>query len=462
MDITTSTPPTALSVYRRALYACFTRARDALFDLCDALATDPAARSFVELSQAPCFQRRWPSIYEALEDGQIERTALRALFQATAPRPAAGARTVLALDSSPIVRAYARTVPDRTLVHVPAAGQVLPPHVAPVRPGWAFSTLVVVPPTPSSWTHILDTQRIPSDQTALTVGAAQLAAVVPTCTQEQEQEAAGTGQGARPLLLADGSYGTAGWVEATADLALDQLVRAASTRVLYRAAPPPTGKAGAPRKDGDRFKGSDPSTHGVPDAQWTGPDARGQEVTVRCWGGLHRKECRAVPLTAVCLTRPTASGAKGDLRETWFWWLGGRPLPPLAEVACLYPRRFSIEHGYRFDKQDLLWTAPRLRTPEQMERWTDVVAAVHNEIGLARVQAQAHRLPWEDPRRPLSPRQVRRVLARIIAQEGTPAAPPRPRGKAPGRAHGAAVRRAPRHPVIRKGPARRPTRPRAA
>jgi len=39
-------------------------------------------------------------------------------------------------------------------------------------------------------------------------------------------------------------------VAATADLALDQLVRAAATRVLYRAAPEPTGKAGRPRKDG--------------------------------------------------------------------------------------------------------------------------------------------------------------------------------------------------------------------
>jgi hypothetical protein len=462
MDTTTSTPRTALSAYRRALYACFTRARDALFDLCDALATDPGARSFVALSQAPCFQRQWPSVYEALEDGRIERSALRALFQDTAPRPAAGTRQVLALDSSPIARPYARTAPDRTLVHVPAAGHVLPPHTVPVRPGWAFSTLVVVPPAPSSWTHILDNQRIPSDQTALTVGAAQLAALVPTCTQEEEQEADGAEPGVRPLLLADGSYGTAGWVEATADLALDQLVRAASTRVLYRAAPPPTGKAGAPRKDGDRFKGSDPATHGEPDAAWTGLDAHGQEVTVRCWGGLHRKECRHIPITAVCLTRPAATNAKGDLRETWFWWLGGRPLPPLADLARLYPRRFSIEHGYRFDKQDLLWTAPHVRTPAQMERWTDVVAAVHNEIGLARAQAQAQRLPWENPRRPLSPRQVRRVLARIIALEGTPAAPPRPRGKSPGRAGGAVVRRAPRHPVIRKGPARAPKQRRAA
>jgi len=345
---------------------------------------------------------------------------------------------------------------------VPAAGQVLPPHVAPVRPGWAFSTLVVVPPAPSSWTHMLDNERIPSDQTALTVGAAHLAALVPTRTEEAAWEKDGPEPGARPLLLADGAYGAAGWVAATADLALAQLLRAASTRVLYRAAPPPTGKAGAPRKDGDRFKGSDPATHGEPDAQWTGPDAQGQEVTVRCWGGLHRKECRAVPLTAVCLTRPAASGAKGDVRETWFWWLGGRPLPPLDDLARLYPRRFSIEHGYRFDKQDLLWTAPHVRTPEQMERWTDVVAAVHNEIGLARARAQAHRLPCEDPRRPLSPRPVRRVLARIIAQERTPAASPRPRGQSPGRACGAVVRRPPRHPVIRKGSARRPTRPRAA
>jgi len=351
-------------------------------------------------------------------------------------------------------------------VHVPAAGQVLPPRTAPLRPGWAFSTLVVLPPEPSSWTHLLGNARIPSDQTALTVGAAQLAAFVPPRKAQADTEAE-TGAGAAenedwPLLLADGSYGTAGWVAATAHLCLDQFVRAASTRVLYRAAPPPTGKAGRPREGGARFKGSDPATHGEPDAAWTGPDARGREVTIRCWGGLHRKECRTVPLTAVCLTRPAATDTKGDRRATWFWWLGGRALPPLAELARLYPRRFSIEHGYRFDKQDLLWTAPHVRTPEQMERWTDVVAIVHHEIGLAREQAQAQRLPWEDATRPLSPRQVRRVLARIIAPQGTPAPPPRPRGKSPGRARGTVVRPAPRHPVIRKGPARPPTRPRAA
>jgi len=401
---------TRLGAFRQALYGCFTRARDALFEVCDALATDPSARSFVELAQAPCFRRRWPSVYEALEDGRIERPALRRLFVASAPPPPPGARLVLALDSSPIPRPYARTVADRTLVHVPAAGQVLPPHTAPVRPGWAFSTLVVVPETPSSWTHILDNQRIASEQTATTVGAVQLAAVVPLLS-------------ARPICLLDGGYGHARWVQATAAVRCDQLVRAATTRVLFRPAPPRTGKRGAPRKDGARFTGSDPATHGPPDAAWTGTDRHGQAVTVRCWGGLHLKRCRAVPITVVCITRAGAAGTKRDPRDTWFWWLGGRPLPPLDDLARLYPRRFSEEHGFRFDKQDLLWTAPRLRTPEQMERWTDVVSAVHNELGVARPLVEAQRLPWEDPTRPPSPRQVRRGLARIMARVGTPVGP---------------------------------------
>lgn len=430
-----------LSAYRGALYASFTGARDALFNLCDALATYPTARSFVELSQAPCFARRWASLYAALADGRIDHAALRRLFVHTSPRPAAGARLVLALDSSPIPRPYARTAADRTLVHVPAAGRILPRGAAPVVPGWAFSTLVVVPDPVSSWTHILDNRRIPSAQTPVQVAAAQLADVrslLPT----------------RPLCLLDGGYGTAPWVQASAALPCDQLVRAAATRVLYRPPPPRTKKRGRPRLDGARFKGSDPTTQGASDATWKGTDDTGQTLTVRCWGQLHLKVCRDVPITAVCLTRAGAAGTKRDPRDTWFWWLGGQTLPPLAELARLYPRRFGVEHGYKFDKGDLLWAAPHLRTPEQMERWTDVVSAVHNEIGLARDLVQTQRLPWEALTRPLTPRQVRRALGRIIVQVGTPAPAPRPRGKSPGRASGAAIPPAPRHPVIRKGPPR--------
>jgi hypothetical protein len=437
--------PTTLRAYRQGLYACFTRAGDALFEAADALLTAPQPQAFIELSQAPSFQRRWPSLYAAFRDGRVDREAQRRLFARHAPVPAPGERLVLGLDTSPIHRPEAESFADRTLVYAPN----LPAGVAPARPGWAFSTLAVLPEPVSSWTYTLDNQRVPSAATATAIGVAQLAAVLPLLP-------------ARPILVADGHYGSAAWVAATAALPCDQLLRARRTAVLYRAAPPPTGKPGAPRKDGPRFQGSDPTSHGDPDAQWAGTDARGQAVSVACWGGLHLKARRDVSLTAVRITRAGAAGSKRDPRESWFWWRGDA-LPPLATLPHLYARRFGIEHGYKFDKQALLWAAPRLRTPAQMERWTDVVAAVHNQLVLARpLAAIAHR-PWEAAARPVTPQQVRRAMARIIAQVGTPARPPRPRGKAPGRAPGTVVRRAPRHNVIRKPRrARRKARRKAA
>lgn len=425
---------TTLATFRQDLYATFTRAADALFEAADALLTTAHPRAFIELSQAPGFRRGWTSLYAAFRDGRVDRAALRRLFARHAPRPAPGARLLLGLDTSPIHRPEAATFADRTPVYAPN----LPPGVTPTRPGWAFSALAVLPDPVSSWTYTLDNQRVPSSATATTIGAAQLAAVLPLLA-------------ARPLLVADGHYGTATWVAATAALPCDQLLRAKRTAVLHRPAPPRTGKRGAPRKDGARFQGSDAATHGAPDAQWAGNNARGQAVSVACWGGLHLKTCRAVPVTAIRITRAGAADTARDPREAWFWWLGDA-VPPLATLPQLYGRRFGIEHGYKFDKQGLLWADPRLRTPAQMECWTDIVAAVHNQLALARALAVVAHRPWESAARPHTPQQVRRAMGRIIAQVGTPARPPRPRGKAPGRAPGTVIRRAARQPVIRKAP----------
>jgi hypothetical protein len=429
---------TSLDVFRYNLYhACFTRAADALFDLCDALLTDVAARSFVELSQAASFQRAWPSVYEALEDGQIDRPALIALFVDLLPQRLIGPRLVLGLDTSSILRPDAHTSRDRTLVY----RANLPADATPVGPGWSFSTLVVLPDPVSSWTYILDNRRVPSSETARTIGVQQLQAILPRLPPIW----------GRPTLLLDRRYSAAPWVQDTADLPLAQLIRARCDQVLYRPAPPRTGKPGAPRKDGDRFQGRDPTTHGVPDADWSGQDAHGQVLQVTCWSGLHLRKARQVPITVVRMIRTRARGTKRDPRESWFWWLG-EPLPALVEVAGLYPRRYGQEHGYRFDKQDLLWAAPRVRTPEQMERWTDVVAVVHNQLVLAQPRVAGERRPWDGRTRPVTPRQVRRALGRIIAQLGTPARPPQRRGKAPGRARGGFVKRAERYAVVRKSP----------
>jgi hypothetical protein len=117
-----------------------------------------------------------------------------------------------------------------------------------------------------------------------------------------------------------------------------------------------------------------------------------------------------------------------------------------------YVLRFGQEHGYRFDKQALLWQEPRLRTPEQFERWSLVVAIAHNHLVLARDLVEPLLRPWESQHRPVSLQQVRRGLDKLLGQLGTPARPPNPRGKPFGRSKGAKVRKAKRFPVIRKKP----------
>jgi hypothetical protein len=228
--------------------------------------------------------------------------------------------------------------------------------------------------------YILDNRRVPSSETASTIGVQQVRQILPCLPPVW----------GRPTLLLDRHYSTAPWVQDTAELPIDQLIRARGDRVLYRPAPPPTGKRGAPRKDGARFKGTDPTTHGPPDAVWSGMDAQGHPIHVRCWGQLHLRKARQVTMTVVQVERTRARGTKRDPRVAWFWWLGGS-LPALAEIAGLYARRYGQEHGYRFAKQDLLWATPRLRTPEQMERWTDVVAAVQNQLVLARPRVEGER-----------------------------------------------------------------------
>ncbi len=431
-----------LTEFRHAIYGCFTRARDALFNVCDALVTSVAAHSFAELSLSPCVTRRWPSVYAALRDGQIDRPQLRQVFAQSVPAPAPGHRMVLGVDATNIARPESPTARDRTYLYV----HNLPECKAPVTVGWSFSTLAVLPEPTSSWTYVLDTARIPSDQLAGALAATQLAAVIPQLA-------------VRALVTGDRYYGSAKFVQATAALACDKLLRIPGNRVFYRAPPPRTGRRGAPKKDGAVFKCHDPATHGAPTATWTGQDEHGHPIDVAAWAGLHYKRCRQVTLTVMRVTRHGASGKKRDPRVSWFIWIGEAPIP-LADVWPTYRRRFSLEHGYRFDKQDLLWPEPRFRTPEQFQRWTDVVVIAHNELVLARDTPEAQRHPWESRTRPVTPRQVRRAMSRILAQLGTPVAQPRPRGKSAGRARGANVTRAARYSVVRKSTAKPRAKPR--
>src|SRR5438128_12662743 len=71
---------TTLEQLRHEIYDCFERGADALFNLGDALLCESQAQSLPELSLSPFFERQWPSVYEALEDGRINVEQVRAIW----------------------------------------------------------------------------------------------------------------------------------------------------------------------------------------------------------------------------------------------------------------------------------------------------------------------------------------------------------------------------------------------
>src|SRR5713226_737720 len=108
-----------LQDFRHEVYRCFDRAADALFNSVDALLTETQAHSFPELSLSPLFERRWGSLYEAFEDGQIDQNRLRQVFARHLLRAVDGEREWLGIDATSIERPQSKTSPDRTVVYQP-------------------------------------------------------------------------------------------------------------------------------------------------------------------------------------------------------------------------------------------------------------------------------------------------------------------------------------------------------
>src|SRR5260370_41976726 len=108
-----------LNDFRHGMYGCFGNGKDALFNLVDALASEAGARSFPELSFSPFFERTWASLYEALEDGQIDAERLRKVFVDCAPLPPGGEILFLGVATTNLSRPAPHTAVYPTLVPLP-------------------------------------------------------------------------------------------------------------------------------------------------------------------------------------------------------------------------------------------------------------------------------------------------------------------------------------------------------
>jgi DDE superfamily endonuclease len=448
--------PGRLAGFRRELYRCLGKRRDALFELGDAVLCWPGrVHMLAELSLEPECRRGHGAVYDALSCGEVRVARLRRAL-AGLPLPAwPDGRIRLGVDVSPWLRPEAVTSPGRLFCHVYGRGK----GQAQMIPGWPYSVIAALEPGRTCWTAVLDAVRLGPDDDETEVTAAQVRDVVTRLI-----EAGHWREGDPPILVVcDAGYDVTRLAWLLADLPVEMLGRLRSDRVMWLPAPPRVpGTNGRPRKHGRELALSDPAA--CPGPQITTSTATSRYgIAVACaWDRVHpRLTHRAawldhdgnLPVIEGTLIRLAVDRLPGDRdpKPVWLWWSRTGAAP--ADVDRCWQsflRRFDLEHTFRLFKQVLGWTAPKIRDPAAADRWTWLIIACHAQLRLARPLAADIRLPWQRPCPPgrLTPARVRRDFRNIRATAGCPAGAPKPGKPGPGRPPGSKNRcPAPRHDV---------------
>ena len=417
-----------LVTFRQTVYNRLGPARDALFELGDAVLLSPPVRSFPELTLSPIFRRKWSSCYEAIEDGRPQRISLLHLYLEYIDE---AQRPILAGDHTAWPRITAPTLRDRTFEYQPNPV----PGAKPITVGHGFSTLVWVPDKKGSWSLPLLHERITGSENRLRTMARQLSEVCPKLV-------------GRPMVLLDSEYGCAPFIEETCGIPCDFIIRLRGN-ICLRKMPDRRRKRGRPVVHGKKFRIRDPRTWGKPVETLETQGENGERIRLQLWKKLHFRKAAKQSFTVLRIEFPDRPGTRRHPREIWMAWIGQEP-PSLEDWWDFYFRRFTIEHWYRFAKQSLGWTVPQFRTPEQEERWSDLMPLLTWELYLARNTIQDHPLPWQKDQSVPTPGRVKQSLGGLWARIGTPTREPKPRGKAPGWITGRPRTLVPRFPIMRK------------
>jgi hypothetical protein len=423
-----------LTAFRQEVYdKILTKRRDAQQEALDALLLSPPVHSFPELSLSPAFRRTWSSLYKALEAGEQDETTYRDLIMRQLPSKHG---MVFPLDESAVPRPDAPTLEDRGFVHsaTPATCG------ASIVIGHSYSVLAYCAEPETSWTLPVSVRRVPTKRDAVEIGVEQVQELCRACGDKPGLK----------VIVGDDRYGNHRFLGAlsgeTARGGLGLLVRLRSDRVLYREPGPYRGR-GRPRKHGKAFRFKDEATWSDPQQDVVFTDPRFGQVELQLWEGLHAREDAETVFSV--LSAQIHLERKQPPKPLWLAWLG--PALPVEEIWGFYPRRSTLEASFRFRKQYLAWTLPHVQTVHAAELWTRLVSLAQWTLYLSRDLVRERPQPWQKKQGRLTPERVKQSLGSLFCQIGTPAQPPKRRGKSPGWPPGRRRRPRARYPVVRKG-----------
>ncbi len=433
--------------FRNDVYDCLTARADELFELLDGLCCPVTVAGIAHLTLAPSARRGHGSAYAALARGDIDTDLLRDVLAAHRP---AGWQPNFAVDATTWARCDAECSPERGFYHHPSRHSAGQPIVA----GWSYLWITALSATPDSWTAPADAHRLGVQDNLNTIAVARIHALLPRLGPLPASPLFAFDAGFDPVQLTVGLRG--------ADAQI--VVRIRDDRKFF-APPPPRrpGQRGRSRRHGARFSCADPSTWPPPDATHTCQDEQYGHVQVHAWHRLHphqrtyRDPDGAITIVEATIIRVQVTRLPGRRnrhpKTLWLWWAGPEgATPDLDRIWRAYIRRFDIEHTIRFAKQALGATTPKIRTPQQADRWTWLILAALTQLRLARDHVADHRLRWQPPLAAdkMTPGRVRAGFAYLLPRIGSPANPPKPSRPGPGRPKGRKSAPATRYPAVKK------------
>jgi hypothetical protein len=448
----------ALAGFRAGLYGCMTGWADELFELAEAvLCVDGPVCSLPELSLASVHRRSHGSLYQALGQGGLDVDRLRMLLAGQLPMPGDDGPVKLAVDVTPWPRPDAECSPCRLHAYRPCRCDGKRQTV----PGWPYSIVAGLEWGAASWTAPLDAVRIAPGDDVTVVTAVQLRRTLAVLAGAGKI----TSTGPVPLAVGDSGYDMTRLAYLMAGDRVQLLGRVRSDRVFHTGPPPArrNAKPGRPPRHGDRLELKDPATWPTPDECSTAVSARYGNVRVCAWHGMHQKLARRggwadhdgelpiIPGTLIRLQVDHLPGHRTGPPPVWLWYHAPEGTDfDLDLLWTAFLRRFDLEHTFRFWKQTLGWTRPRVRGTDQADLWTWLIIAAYTQLRLARHLTADLRRPWEKPAQPgtgLTPTRVRRGFRYLRAKTRIVASAPKPSKPGPGRPKGQANIPAPRYPT---------------